>query len=133
LTPDKVVAAGRCPIANAQAVRGGVAIFAIPPSSAAVQWRCAATAALQSVARAFPRAVVTTPYAHAVRTAWALVPAAIVILTSEWTRDDLAVVLQCTPKIRDTIWFVNASAGVDWRTVAQGPSRKRATVTGSRI
>jgi hypothetical protein len=133
LTPDKVVAAGRCPLANAQAVRGGVAIFAIPPSSAAVQGRCAATAALQSVARAFPRAVVTTPYAHAVRTAWALVPAAIVILTSEWTRDDLAVVWQCTPKLRDTIWFVNASAGVDWRTVAQGPSRKRATVTGSRI
>lgn len=117
--PTHKVADGQNPTTHEarQTMRYGVTIFVKSGINKAVSAAAAASLLDHELVQTFPGATVTTPYAHARDTNWNTLGAAIIILTPDWTVEELAIVWQCTSSQDNVIWFYGPLARL-WKQFA---------------
>jgi len=122
------VAEGRSPISEKSAVPSGAVIFALRHTSGANE-----DAIPEALRSAFPCTPIVTPHAHARNTGWRINAAAIVVLSPGWTREDLAIVWQCTPNAANAVWFVGEKNPGDWRHILETSARKGGGMASSAL
>ena len=129
LSEDKV-ARGKNPVDTPAAVRGPLLIFVLSGLHKSCTADRTSNIIPPDLKAAFPSAMVTTPSLHATTTGWKPTSSSIVVITPDWTREDLAVVWQCTVGTVDAIWFAGPHASTWTNTIRQ---RKRQRPTASAV